>query len=236
MKGSLVNRKLFARALRCGLLMAGVSIAAPSLAADDSQIWAGGTVTVKLADKWRLSEEVTTRFSDHRNGLYEVESNTLIGYVVGKGVTLWAGYTHDPQYAGGDFTVMEHRAREQVTIDNFAQVGRGKFNGRVRLEQRWRDGFDGTGWRVRPYVKYTLPVRKGGKTAFVLSAEPFINLNTNRFQRTQGLDRVRSFVGVSTPLAKNFTIEAGYLNQHTFVRHAPDNDDHVASVAFSLSL
>ena len=35
-------------------------------------------------------------------------------------MTLWAGYTHNPQYAAGDFTMMEHRAREQVTFDGFA--------------------------------------------------------------------------------------------------------------------
>ena len=64
----------------------------------------------------------------------------MLGYRLSKVVDLWAGYTHDPQYAGGDFTVMEHRAREQVTFDGFARLGPGKLSGRIRLEQRWRDG------------------------------------------------------------------------------------------------
>lgn len=221
---------------RLALLAAALAIAAPAAAADDSQLWTGGSVTVKLSDRWRLSEEVTARFSGDRNGLYEIESNTLLGYRVGKGVTLWAGYTHDPNYSGGDFTVMEHRAREQVTFDNFARLGSGKLNGRVRMEQRWREGLDGAGWRVRPWLKYTLPFRKSGKTALVLSTEPFLNLNRNSFQRSRGLDRVRSFIGISTPLTKNVTAEAGYLNQHVFVRHGPDNDDHVASISMSLAL
>jgi hypothetical protein len=231
-----VDRLRLAGTCRFALLVAALVGAEPAAADDDSQIWAGGSVTVKLPDKWRLSEEVTSRFSDQKNGLYEIESNTLVGYAVGKGVTLWAGYTHDPQYASGNFTTMEHRAREQVTFDNFAQLGRGKFNGRIRMEQRWREGQDGTGWRVRPWLKYTLPFRKGGKTALVLSTEPFINLSTTGFQRTKGLDRVRTLIGISTPLAKNLTIEAGYLNQHIFVRGAPDHNDHVASVALNLSL
>lgn len=209
---------------------------APAFAADDGQLWTNATVTAKFSTNWRLSEDVTVRFSDDRNGLYEVESNTLVGYLVAKGVTVWAGYTHDPNYSGGDFTVMEHRAREQITFDGFAQLGRGKLNGRLRTEQRWREGMDGTGWRVRPYLKYTMPFRKEGKTALVLSVEPFFNLNTTSFQKTHGLDRVRSLIGVSTPLAKNLTLEAGYLNQHSFVRDAPDSDDHVASFSLNLSL
>lgn len=215
--------------------MAALAITTPALAAQDSQYWTNGTVTVKLSPKWRAMEDLTFRFSDHKHGLYEIESNTLLGYVIGKGVTLWAGYTHDPQYSGGDFTVMEQRAREQITFDNFAQLGTGKFNGRMRLEQRWRDGIHGTGWRLRPFLKYTLPFQKGHKTALVVSLEPFINLNTTSFQRTSGLDRLRTFVGIGTPLTKNVNLEAGYLNQHTFVRNGRDNDDHVASLSLLMN-
>jgi hypothetical protein len=206
------------------------------MAADDSQLWASTAATVKLSDSWRLSQDATIRFSDNRNGLYEVELNTLLGFVVAKGVTVWAGYTHDPNYSAGDFTVMEHRAREQVTFDKLAEIGGGKLSGRLRTEQRWREGVDGTGWRVRPFVKYSLPLHKGGKTAFVVSAEAFVNLNTNAFQRSSGLDRTRTFVGLSAPLSRAISAEVGYLNQHSFVPHGPDNDDHVASISINLSL
>jgi hypothetical protein len=210
------------------------SLSAPASAASDEQVWANGSVTVKLGERWRLQEELTGRFSDNRNGLYEVESNTLLGYRLNKVVTLWAGYTHDPQYSGGDFTVMEHRAREQVTFDGFAMLGKGKLNGRVRLEQRWRDGIDGTGWRLRPYLKYSLPI--AGKTALNLSSEPFFNLNTTTFQRQSGLDRVRNLVTISTPLTGKLTGEAGYMNQHGFVRGGPDTSDNIAYFGMSLSL
>lgn len=211
----------------------GIAAATPAVAVDDSQLWTNATAVMKLSDRWRLSEDLTFRFSDKRNGLYEVESNTLVGYRISKVVTVWAGYTHDPQYSGGDFTVMEHRAREQVTFDNFATRGPGKLSGRLRFEQRWREGLGGTGWRLRPFVKYALPLHKSGRTAFVLSTEPFINLNRTGFQRTNGLDRARTFAGISTALAKNLSADVGYLNQHTFVRKGPDTDDHVASISLS---
>lgn len=222
--------------LQVATAAAAVIVAAPASAADDAQLWTGGNVTVKLSDRWRLSEEITARFSDNRNGLYEIESNTLIGYRLSRNMTVWAGYTHDPQYAAGEFTVMEHRAREQVTFDKLAELGSGKVSGRMRVEQRWREGLDGTGWRLRPYLKYALPLRRGSRTTFVISTEPFFNLNRTMFQRSSGLDRVRTFVGVSVPLAKTLAADVGYLNQHTFVRNGGDTDDHVASVSFNLSL
>jgi hypothetical protein len=215
-------------------LLTTAAIPAPALAASDSQLWTNAAVTVKLSDKWRLSQEITGRFSDNRNGLYEIESNTLLGYRLNKVVTVWAGYTHDPQYSGGDFTVMEHRAREQVTFDGFAMIGKGKLSGRVRTEQRWRDGVDGTGWRVRPYLKYSVPI--AGKTAVNLSTEPFFNLNTNTFQRKSGLDRVRNLITISTPVSKTLTLEGGYMNQHCFVSGGPDTSDNIAYFNLALSL
>jgi hypothetical protein len=212
------------------------AVSTQALAAHDEQLWTTQVVNVKLTDKWRIQEELTERFSDNRNGLYEVESNTLLGYRISKAVTVWGGYTHDPQYSAGHFTVMEQRLREQVTFDNVAKVGPGKLSFRMRMEERWRDNVAGTGWRLRPYVKYTIPLAKGSKTALVISSEPFINLNTTPFQKQDGLDRVRNLIGISTPLSKKLTAEIGYLNQHGFVRGGPDTSDHVASISLSLSL
>jgi hypothetical protein len=213
---------------------AALAIAAPVSAKSDSQLWTNGQATVKLNDKWRVQEEMTARFSDNRNGLYEIESNTLLGYRLNKVVTVWAGYTHNPQYSSGDFTIMEHRAREQVTFDGFARLGPGKFNGRIRFEQRWRHNVDGTGWRLRPYLKYSLPI--AGKTALSFSTEPFFNLNTTPFQRRSGLDRMRNLVTISTPLTKAISGEVGYMNQHGFVRGGPDTSDNVAYFGLALSL
>ena len=216
--------------------LAAASLAAPAQAREDGQFWGSANVNVKLSDKWRFQQELTTRFSDDRNGLYEVESVTMLGYRLAKDVTLAAGYVHNPQYAGGDFTVMEHRAREQVTFDNVAKIGSGKLSARMRLEQRWREHIDGTGWRMRPYVKFSLPLARGSKTSLVLSSETFVNLNTTPFQKQGGLDRMRSFIGINTPITKAVSAEFGYLNQHGFVRGGEDTSDHVASVSLSLSL
>jgi hypothetical protein len=218
-----------------------VSIAAisalgtPARARDDAQLWVGGNANIKLGGGFRLQQEVIGRFSDDRGGLYEIESNTLLGYALADKVTIWAGYTHDPNYNGGDFAVMEHRAREQVTFDNIIRLGGGTLSGRLRLEQRWREGLDGTAWRFRPYVKYSLPLRPGHKTALVLSHESFFNLNSTSFQDGEGEERMRNAIAINTPIAPRISLEIGYLNQHGFVPHAPDNDDHAATLTLGMS-
>ncbi|HZF46877.1 MAG TPA: DUF2490 domain-containing protein, partial [Sphingomonadaceae bacterium] len=198
-----------------------MALPATAHASEDEQLWTTTSATVKLSDHWRLQQEIVARFSNDRDGLYEIESNTLVGYKLNKQVTVWAGYTHDPQYDGGDFTVMEHRVREQVTVDNILKLGPVSVSARMRMEQRWREGIDGTAWRLRPYVKLTMPFKEGGKTALILSHESFIDLNKTNFQRIQGEERMRNMIAITTPLAKNVNAEIGYLHQHGF---RPDAD------------
>ena len=211
------------------------ALPSPALAQDDFQQWLAASAKVDLSDKLILHDEIVARFSDDRGGLYEIENALLLGYKLSDKVTAWAGYVHDPNYNAGDFTVMERRAREQVTVDNFAKLGTASLSARLRLEQRWRDGIDGTGWRVRPYAKLAVPL--GGKSAPVLNltAEPFINLNNTSFQTVDGLERLRSAVSLSFPVSKQVKIEAGYLNQHRFIRGGPDTDDHALTAALQLS-
>jgi hypothetical protein len=223
-------------AITAAVLIVSLSMPATAWAKSDEQLWTSANANVKLSDNWRLQQELTARLSDSRNGLYEIESATLLGYRVTKGVTLAAGYVHNPQYSGGDFTVMEHRAREQVTFDNLARIAGGKLSARMRVEQRWRENFDGTAWRMRPYVKFSLPLAKGSRTSLTLSNEIFINLNSTSFQRQDGLDRTRTLIAINTPLTKALAAEIGYLNQHGFVRGGEDTNDHVASFSLSLSL
>ena len=223
-----------ARCLLIGAALTPFGAGTASAAVSDEQLWTQVSATVKLSDRWRFSQEFVGRFSDRRQGLYEIESNTLLGYKINKVVTAWAGYTHAPNYFDGDFTVMERRAREQVTFDGFAKLGGGKVSGRLRAEQRWRDGVDGTGVRLRPYLKWSVPVK--GKVALNLSNETFVNLNKTSFQSRTGVDRMRNLITLSTPLAKTLTGEVGYMNQHGFVRSGEDTSDNIAYFALSFSL
>jgi hypothetical protein len=221
-----------------GVVLSSVSAAiaaipTSALASEDGQVWIAGSATIKLSNAWRLSEDMNARFSDDRNGLYQLQSATLLHYRLGKKVTVAGGYVHSPQYSDGDRIALERRAREQVTVDDIGRIGAGKISARLRMEQRWRDNADGTAWRIRPYVKYALPLV--GKTSLVLSNETFLNLNTTAFQQQDGLDRMRNLIAINTPLLKNFTAEVGYLNQYGFVRGGEDASDHVASLSLTAS-
>jgi len=218
---------------KCLLLATLCGTANPALANEDTAYWQNLNLTLKVNDEFRVSSETSFRSSDAR-GFYQLQETLMVGYKPSKNVTIWAGYVHSPGYNHGDFAFMERRFRQQVNVDNLARIGSVKINGRVRLEQRWRDNTAGTGWRLRPSLRATVPVV--GKVNLVIGNESFFNLNTTSFQNRDGVERMRNSAALSIPRSKSITIEVGYMNQHAFVRAGPDNVDHVLTTALSVSL
>lgn len=206
--------------------------AAPALASSDTQYWQTLSVEGMVNDRLVLSNETVLRMGGPR-GFYEIEDNIMLGYKVNPHLTLSLGYTHDPNYFQGSFTVMEHRLRQQVSIGKL-RLGRATLSARLRLEERWREGQSGTGWRLRPQVKLAVPLT--GHTMLIVSHESFVDLNTVGFQTKPGSERMRNAIAISQPLSKHLNIEFGYMEQHGFVANAPDTNNHVATMSLSLSL
>ena len=212
------------------LLVPALAIAAPAMAREDTQYWQTVTVNVALPSNFKIQNETVLRTSDTR-GFYEVENNVMVGKKLNKVVTVWLGYTFDPQYSHGTFIRREHRLRQQVNFDGFAMIGKVKLSGRVRLEERWREGLPGTAYRLRPQVKASVPI--AGKTTLTVSSEPFFNLNNTGFQTVDGLERMRNAIYISVPLGKKVSVDFGYLNQHSFVPNGPDNSDNVLTAGIT---
>ncbi len=206
-------------------------LASPATAGtdDDAEAWttlgASGAITGRLLGQ----VETLARFSNDEDGIYEAEFGGFLGYKLTDRVSLWAGYLRVPRYRRGAPTTVEDRTRQQITADLGKPLG-GKLSGRIRLEQRFRSG-GGTGWRVRPQVRFSRPLAKDGPS-LVLSHESFVPLNDTAWGQRSGYELMRNFVGLQLPVARKLSAELGYLNQYRF-RVGPNSADHVASTTLS---
>ena len=186
--------------------------ALPSVAeADDGQVWLSANARGPIAGRVELGVETIERFGrDGEGGLYESENVAMLGFRFDR-ATLAAGYVRDIAYHGAGATI-EQRARQDFSVDHLATIGGLVIGTRLRAEERWRDGSSGTGVRIRPFVRLTLPVT--GKLNLLASHESFVNLGGGAGQRG-GYDRARDFLGVGVPMTKRVRVEIGYLNQWT---------------------
>ncbi len=210
--------------LACALPALLVAVPGQAWAKSDTHYWASSSISVKLNDKIVLTNDSSVRSSDAK-GLYQAINHFMIGYKANKHITLTLGYTSDFQHSHGTFVTTENRFRQQIASDQLVMIGKAKLSGKLRLEERWRDGFAGTGWRLVPSTRLAIPLSK--KLTLNLSEDVFFDLNTTGFQKTSGLDRTRTAVSLGMPLVKHVSLELGYMHQHGFVRAAEDTDDHV---------
>jgi len=198
---------------KCHVAIGAVLLAAlPSVAeADDGQVWLSANARGPIAGRVELGVETIERFGrDGEGGLYESENVAMLGFRFDR-ATLAAGYVRDIAYHGAGATI-EQRARQDFSADHLATIGGLVIGARLRAEERWRDGSSGTGVRIRPFVRLTLPVT--GKLNLLASHESFVNLGGGAGQRG-GYDRARDFLGVGVPMTKRVRVEIGYLNQWT---------------------
>jgi hypothetical protein len=197
---------------KCHVAIGAVLLVLPSAAeADDGQVWLSANARGPVAGRVELGIETTERFGREGEGsLYESENIAMLGLRFDR-ATLAAGYVRDIVYHGGSATI-EQRARQDLNVDHIVRIGPLGVGVRLRMEERWREGSSGTGVRIRPFVRLTLPVT--GKLNLLASHESFVNLGGGAGQRG-GYDRARNFLGLGVPLTKRVGIEIGYLNQWT---------------------
>lgn len=218
---------------RLALAATGAALLAPATAhatEEDFNIWGGQFVFVDL-DKdgdWYVRGEAQERFTNDADRLGQLLLRSFVGYRISDNVDIGGGYAYILTDPIGPVEVNEHRIYQElnVTLVNTNGI---KVTSRNRLEQRFYEESDQTGWRYRNLVQATVPISENNN--LVLYTEPFIGLNDVQFNRG-GVALWRNFAGVSVPLGENFTLTPGYLNQYV-VRDGEDRMDHIANVAIT---
>ncbi len=199
------------------------------MADEDIQAWHNFSLGGRVHGALLVQADASIRVSDASDGLHQIDLAIVGGTQIADGVQLYAGYVRSLRYSRTALTTVENRPRVQLNAD-LGPIAGGRVALRWRGEMRMREDLPGIGWRTRAQLRWTRPVRTGGKTALVLGHESFFNFNRTRFTNP-GYDRARNFVAISFPLIADVKGEIGYLNQHRFVRDGRDLSEHNAQVS-----
>lgn len=204
--------------------------AAPAWAQqEDAQAWEQLNLVVPVAPRVRLTLEQIARVSDRQGGLYTTEFGGLVGWRVAEGVELGVGYRR-VSFHNGNTGADEDRLRQQIVLTH------GRWAGRLRLDERFHPGGSEIGFRIRPLLRYNLPLGKP-RTALFASHESFFLVNTTAWGQRAGYERMRNLAGVSFPLGKAVTADLGYLNQYRFARGgARAQMDHALNLQLTVNL
>lgn len=223
------------RIKRGPILLAAIGLAAQFLLPNfaqaqqtDEQVWLQINENVQLAPATRFTFEQIARFGDRPGGLYTTEFGGLVTQRIGKGVELGLGYRR-VSFHNGNNAADEDRLRQQLVVT------RGRFMGRLRLDERFHPDGDEIGFRLRPLIRYNHPLNGHGLAVFAIH-ESFYTLNETRWGQRRGYDRMRNSVGLTVPIASGLSADIGYLNQFRPARSGSRAQmDHALSLQLTIN-
>lgn len=214
--------------MRAFLIGPALLAATPALAQQvDSQAWLQVNGRVKVDDHYSVTLESIARASDRQGGIYTTELGGLFAYKPSKTVELGFGYRHVAFYnrnTGAD----EDRLRQHIVLTL------GHLTTRLRVDERFHPAGAAIGVRIRPLLRYNLPI--GHRHTLFFSHESIVLANDTSWGQRAGWERMRNIVGVVLPLGKQSNVELGYLNQYRFGRFgARPQMDHALNVQLNLA-
>lgn len=196
---------------------------------EDRQAWEQLNVVMPVTKQVRVTLEQIARTSDRQGGIYTTEYGGLLGWQIAKGVELGVGYRRVGYY-NANLAADEDRLRQQIVFS------RGRLAARFRVDERFSTVGSGIGVRVRPLLRYNLPLGRP-RLALFASHESFLLPNNTRWGQRAGYERMRNLLGIAVPLGKAVGADIGYLNQYRFGRSgARPQMDHALSVQLTVNL
>ncbi len=217
------------RSFPCAALLLLAGVAPARAQQEDRQAWEQLNVIVPVTERVRVTLEQIARTSDRQEGIYTTEYGALLGWQIAKGVEFGIGYRR-VGFHSANLAADEDRVRQQVVFN------RGRVAGRFRIDERFSTVGSGIGVRIRPLLRYNLPLGRP-RLALFASHESFLLPNSPRWGQRAGYERMRNLLGVAVPLGKALNADIGYLNQYRFGgAGARSQMDHALSVQLTLNL
>jgi hypothetical protein len=182
---------------------------APGALAED-QIWIQADLEKSLPGEPRAAVGLDTEMRYQPDGqLGAFVIRPVLSFDVSERLEISGGYRYSQSIRTGADQI-EHRLWQQADYGLFDTWGV-EFSARSRLEQRYREGASGTGWRLRQRIGLEYPL-KGTGLRLSLSEEIMLGLNTTEWGNDSGLQENRSRAGFEWMIAGT-EWEIGYLQR-----------------------
>ena len=210
----------------CLVGLALLGAAAPA-SADPLQFWLPSNLVVQVADRWALALGMEPRWEDGDRSAERLLIRPAVIFEPVSGLTVWAGYgdTEVRSGAGRDDQMLWQQATYTMALRSWTVVPR------VRTEQRFVDGTDSTGWRVRTQLRVMRRLPVFGRWNLVASHESFMAMNDVPTSQRSGYLEGRYLVGVQRKVTPWLTVEPGFLWRfNNRPAPLPDSWDRVISV------
>lgn len=206
-------------------IAAALAVGHPTTASAADEIfefWANPSVEAGVG-RGTAELETAHRIRDGRDDTHYLR--LWYGRPVASGLTLAGGV--EQRWTG---RVQEQRLLQQLSYRT------GILRSRTRIEQRFVEGDDLMGVRLRQRLGVSVPLDRSERLALVANAEGFFTLRSTTRAGQTGLTGMRTLIGAEYEISDRVEVGLGYLRAQEIRRGAIDRVGHapLLSLAFSL--
>nr|WP_247718120.1 DUF2490 domain-containing protein [Qipengyuania proteolytica] len=189
-------------------------------------MWVNPSVEVGLDDDTAFELETAQRFRSENDG--RVDTYFFRGWVK-QDIADNAALAGAVEYRINDGGSNEVRTMQQLSTSH------GFLKARLRMEQRFVDGADRMGLRLRPRLGVGFDLTADGRWSAGADAELFWVLRGNNVGSDTGITGLRTTVGVEYEVSENLSLGLSYLRQQDFEDGVPDEIGHAPLIAIEYS-
>ncbi|GAB3825287.1 DUF2490 domain-containing protein [Pontibacter rugosus] len=185
-------------------------------------VWYGYNNTLELSERWSINVEVEERRFINPDEQHQFLTRGQARYTLGKGWEAAAGFAyflqspHDP-HAAVKLVVPE--LRPHLQLDYKQPLHKLTIAHRYRAERRYfRNTADGelaegytSNYRFRYRLSLEYPLLKIGQQPLKAKLNNELMFNAGKNITNNRFDQNRIYLGLSYPVHKNVSVEAGYL-------------------------
>lgn len=208
-----------------------LAVASPAYATEeDAQAWTTLNLNTQISPKWNANLELQARFTEDLSEYGQRFIRPSLNYKHNDIYTFTLGYADvltDPENRAA---FSEYRPWQQVSFRLFKNDYGTQLSGRTRFEQRFVEGGDDIGLRLRQQVRLEVPIEAKSTTKWLAWNETFYGFNDTDWGQRADFDQTRNFVGLMLPIQPDLAMEAGYLNQ-TIFQPGEDRMNHALSTS-----
>lgn len=197
--------------------------AAAARSTKDAELRLTASAVRPVAGRLSFGISGQARLSDNASRLGQIRLGGSLEHELAPGIVASLGYNYMHFFADAKPAYNGHRFSETIGYP-LSGLGGARLSGRTRLEQGLSDNGSGAQHRLRQAVHLTVPLPGIAGLRGVIDEEIFLQLRA-RGSSPAGLSQLRSFVGVSAPMAAGLTLRTGYLNRRSFP--GDDRVDHI---------
>jgi hypothetical protein len=202
---------------------------------EDGRYWFNINATGSMPlENWRWYAELQPRWRQEGKHFDQVIVRPAVSYALSKQASVWLGYAYVVTHPASKPAFEEHRFWQQF-LYNFAPVYGVNIQSRTRIEQRFIEDSNDTGYKLRQLLRFTMPSGLSPQLQWVLYDEYFVNFNDTDYGAVRGFDQNRAFVGVNWVFNPQTRLEVGYLNQYVNRHNKIDAENHVLSTTLMLT-